>query len=61
MIVLSTLRYGEKSYGSASCAVLRQLDTVHNKRCKTGTAENLGETQIDIRRIEMEPRNLETS
>jgi hypothetical protein len=31
MIVLSTLRYGEEAYGSASCAVLRQLDAVHHK------------------------------
>jgi hypothetical protein len=31
MIVLSTLRYGEEAYGSASCAVLRQLDAVLHK------------------------------
>jgi hypothetical protein len=31
MIVLSTLRYGEEAYGSASCVVLRQLDAVHHK------------------------------
>jgi hypothetical protein len=31
MIVLSTLRYGEEAYGSASCAVLRQLEAVHHK------------------------------
>jgi hypothetical protein len=31
MIVLSTLRYGEEAYGSASCAVLKQLDAVHHK------------------------------
>jgi hypothetical protein len=31
MIVLSTLRYGEEAYGSASCAVLRQLDENHHK------------------------------
>jgi hypothetical protein len=31
MIVLSTLRYGEEAYGSASCAVLRQLDAVYHK------------------------------
>jgi hypothetical protein len=30
-LVLSTLRYGEKAYGSAPCAVLRQLDAVHHK------------------------------
>jgi hypothetical protein len=34
MIVLSTLRYGEETYGSASCAVLRQLDAVHHKGVK---------------------------
>jgi hypothetical protein len=126
MIVLSTLRYVEEPYGSASCAVLRQLDAVHhegvrlalgtfvicrteNLLCEAGlakldeirklkstksairilastghpirpyfinsnkldeyamwpkypqplfirTAEYLGETQIDIRRIEMSPR-----
>jgi hypothetical protein len=31
MIVLSTLRYGEEAYGTASCAVLRQLDAVQHK------------------------------
>jgi hypothetical protein len=31
MIVLTTLRYGEEAYGSASCAILRQLDAVHRK------------------------------
>jgi hypothetical protein len=31
MIVLSTLRYGEEAYGSASSAVLRQLSEVHHK------------------------------
>jgi hypothetical protein len=31
MIVLSTLRYGEEANESASCAILRQLDTVHHK------------------------------
>jgi hypothetical protein len=31
MIVLSTFRYGEEAYESASCAVLRQLDAVHHK------------------------------
>jgi hypothetical protein len=31
MIVLSTLKYREKVYGSASCVVLRQLDAVHHK------------------------------
>jgi hypothetical protein len=31
MIVLSTLRYGEAAYESASCVVLRQLDAVHHK------------------------------
>jgi hypothetical protein len=31
MIVLSTLRYEEEFNGSASCAVLRQLDAVHHK------------------------------
>jgi hypothetical protein len=30
MIVLSTLRCGEETYGSASCAVLRQLDAFHH-------------------------------
>jgi hypothetical protein len=30
-IVLSTLRYGEEDYGSASCAVLRQLNEVQHK------------------------------
>jgi hypothetical protein len=34
MIVLSTLRYGEETYGSASCAALRQLDAVHHKGVK---------------------------
>jgi hypothetical protein len=45
MIVLSTLRYGEEAYGSASCAFLRQLDAVHHKgvRLALGTfrTENL--------------------
>jgi hypothetical protein len=31
MIVLSTLRYGEEAYGSASCAVLRLMDAVNHK------------------------------
>jgi hypothetical protein len=31
MLVISTLRYGEEAYGSASCAVLRQLNAVHHK------------------------------
>jgi Fic family protein len=31
MIVLSTLIYVEEAYGTASCAVLRQLDAVHHK------------------------------
>jgi hypothetical protein len=31
MTVLATLPYGEEAYGSASCAVLRQLDAVHHK------------------------------
>jgi hypothetical protein len=31
MIVLSTLRYGEQPYGTASCAVLRQLNEVQYK------------------------------
>jgi hypothetical protein len=31
IIVLSTFRYGEEAYGSASCAILRQLDAVHHK------------------------------
>jgi hypothetical protein len=31
MIVLSTLRYGEEAYRSASCAVLGQLEAVHYK------------------------------
>jgi hypothetical protein len=31
IIVLSTFRYGEVAYGSASCAVLRQMDAVHQK------------------------------
>jgi hypothetical protein len=33
MIVLSvsTLRYWEEAYGSASCTILRQLDAVHHK------------------------------
>jgi hypothetical protein len=31
MIVLSTLRYGEEAYGSASCLVLRQLDAIHHE------------------------------
>jgi hypothetical protein len=31
MIVLPTLQYEEEAYGSASCAVLRQLDAVHHK------------------------------
>jgi hypothetical protein len=36
MIVLSTLRYAEdeEAYGSASCAILRQLDAVHHKGVK---------------------------
>jgi hypothetical protein len=34
MIVLSILRYGEEAYGSASCAVLRQLYAVHHKGVK---------------------------
>jgi hypothetical protein len=113
-----SLRCGEETYGSASCAVLRQLDAVHHKSvrlalgtfvicrtenllCEAGLAKldekrklnstksairiltntdhpirpyisriqinwtknpqplfirNLGETQIDIRRIEISPR-----
>jgi hypothetical protein len=45
MIVLSTLQYEEEAYGSASCAVLRQLDAVHHKGirlallCKAGFAK----------------------
>jgi hypothetical protein len=31
MIVLSSLRYGEEAYGSASYVVLRQLDAIHHK------------------------------
>jgi hypothetical protein len=34
MIVLSTLQYGEEAYGSALCAVLRQLDAVHHKNVR---------------------------
>jgi hypothetical protein len=31
MKVLSTLSYEEEAYGSAACAVLRQLDAVHHR------------------------------
>jgi hypothetical protein len=31
MIILSTLRYGETAYGSASKAVLRKLDPIHHR------------------------------
>jgi hypothetical protein len=31
MIILSTLRYGEEAYGSASKAVLKKLELIHNR------------------------------
>jgi hypothetical protein len=31
MIILSTLRYGEEAYGSASKAVLKKLEPTHNQ------------------------------
>jgi hypothetical protein len=31
MIILSTLRYGEEAYGSASKAVLKKLEPTHNR------------------------------
>jgi hypothetical protein len=31
MIILSTFRYGEKAYGSASKAVLRKQDPIHHR------------------------------
>jgi hypothetical protein len=31
MIILSTLRYGETAYGSASKVVLRKLDPIHHR------------------------------
>jgi hypothetical protein len=34
MIILSTLRYGEEAYGSASKAILKKLDSTHNRRIK---------------------------
>jgi hypothetical protein len=34
MIILSTLRYIETAYGSASKAALRQLDPIHHRRVR---------------------------
>jgi hypothetical protein len=34
MKVLSTLRYGEEAYGSASQAILKKLESTHNKGLK---------------------------
>jgi hypothetical protein len=34
MIVLSTIRYGETIYGSASKSALRKIEPVHHKRVK---------------------------
>jgi hypothetical protein len=31
MIIISTIRYGEESYGSASNAVLKKLEHIHKK------------------------------
>jgi hypothetical protein len=31
MVVLSTIRYGEEAYGSASHTVLRKLEPTHNR------------------------------
>jgi hypothetical protein len=34
MIILSTIRYGEKVYGSASNAILNKLEPTHNKEIR---------------------------
>jgi hypothetical protein len=34
MIILSTLRYGEETYGSASKAVLKKLEPTHNREIR---------------------------
>jgi hypothetical protein len=34
MIILSTFRYGEEAYGSASKAVLKKLEPTHNQRIR---------------------------